>query len=110
MSQVFTAHPNRHPDKILCHYVNATARIQVIKIQNPHHFYFERVIFPGQRLFFEALPTDQLEVFTGGMSSAILADTLLCESLQIEEKDSTADILFNSMEGVAGYSNMAKFR
>jgi hypothetical protein len=84
MNQVFTACPQAHPEKILCYYVNATSRIQVVKIQNPHHFYFERVVFPGQRLFFEALPTDQLEVFTGGFASTVLADTLLCQNLQVE--------------------------
>jgi hypothetical protein len=86
MNHVFTARPQQNPNKIVCHYINATSKIQVIKIQNPHHFYFERVVFPGQRLFFEALPTDQLEVFTGGIASAILADTFLCETLQIEKE------------------------
>jgi hypothetical protein len=84
MKYVFTARPQQHPDKILCHYINATSKIQVIKIQDPHYFSFERVVFPGQRLFFEALYTDQLEVFSGGIASAILADTLPCSTLQIE--------------------------
>ncbi|WP_416667339.1 DUF1830 domain-containing protein [Egbenema bharatensis] len=84
MNQVFTARPQEHPEKILCYYVNATSGIQVVKIQNPNHFYFERVVFPGQRLFFEALPTDQLEIYAGGAASTILADTLLCQNLQVE--------------------------
>lgn len=50
--------------QILCGYVNTTNLVQIIRIANIPGWYFERVIFPGQRLFFEAQPEAELEVYT----------------------------------------------
>lgn len=91
MPQIFSAFPNKHPNKILCYYVNSTEQVQIIKIRNPHHFCFERVVFPGQKLLFEARPDDQLEIFAGGLVSACLADTLLCEELKVQHENCHKD-------------------
>jgi hypothetical protein len=68
----------------LCCYVNATSKIQIARISNIPQWYFERVVFPGQRLMFEAPATGRLEIHTGQMSQAILADTIPCDRLQVE--------------------------
>jgi hypothetical protein len=84
MSQIFDPLPADSSDQILCCYVNATSKIQVARITNIPNWYFERVVFPGQRLVFEALPHAHLEIHCGMMASAILADTLYCDRLRIE--------------------------
>lgn len=48
---------------ILCFYTNITSRIQILRIRNILNLHFERVIFPGERLMFEAMPEAKLEVF-----------------------------------------------
>lgn len=68
----------------LCCYVNVTNQIQVARIANVPQWYFERVVFPGQRLMFEAPLDARLEVHTGQASQAILADTILCDRLRVE--------------------------
>ncbi len=68
----------------LCCYVNATSQIQVARIANVPQWYFERVVFPGQRLMFEAPRDARLEVHTGQASQAILADTILCDRLRVD--------------------------
>jgi len=45
---------------VLCCYQNHSSQIQVIRIADMPDQYFERVVFPGQRLMFE--------VRTGGVS------------------------------------------
>lgn len=85
MSQVFDPLPSSSDDRILCCYVNVTSKIQVARISNIANWYFERVVFPGQRLVFEALREAQLEIHTGMMASAILSDTIPCERLLIQE-------------------------
>lgn len=70
---------------LLCCYVNATSKIQVARITNIPNWYFERVVFPGQRLLFEALPGSQLEIHCGMMASAILSDRIPCEQLEVNE-------------------------
>lgn len=77
--------PDNQKQQILCCYVNATSHIQVARITNIPNWYFERVVFPGQRLVFEALPEAQLEIHTGMMASAILSDKIPCERLCIDE-------------------------
>ena len=85
MAQILDPIPTGQRNVLLCCYVNATNQIQVARITNIENWYFERVVFPGQRLVFEALPKAQLEVHTGMMASAILSDTIPCERLCISD-------------------------
>jgi hypothetical protein len=87
MAQILDPLPSDKNDHILCCYVNATSQIQIARITNIPNWYFERVVFPGQRLVFEALPDALLEIHTGMMASAILSDTIPCVRLQVGEKD-----------------------
>ncbi|MBF2025874.1 MAG: DUF1830 domain-containing protein [Oscillatoriales cyanobacterium C42_A2020_001] len=85
MAQIFDPLPSGSSDKIVCCYVNATSRIQIARITNIANWYFERVVFPGQRLVFEAVSDALLEIHCGMMASAILADTIPCDRLQVED-------------------------
>ncbi len=88
MAQILDPIPAEQSVKILCCYVNATSKIQVARISNIPNWYFERVVFPGQRLVFESPPEAQLEIHTGMMASAILSDTIPCNRLEIKEEGS----------------------
>ncbi|MBP0001669.1 MAG: DUF1830 domain-containing protein [Cyanobacteria bacterium SID2] len=95
MAQILDPLPKDSSNPVLCCYVNATSQIQVARITNISNWYFERVVFPGQRLVFETMPQAQLEIHTGMMASAILSDTIPCERLKVTTdfdgmKDSTA--------------------
>ncbi|MBV9388631.1 MAG: DUF1830 domain-containing protein [Chroococcidiopsidaceae cyanobacterium CP_BM_ER_R8_30] len=69
------------PKQLLCIYVNSTSKVQIARITNIANWYFERVVFPGQRLLFEALPQAQLEIHTGMTATAILSDRISCRHL-----------------------------
>ncbi|APB34940.1 protein of unknown function, DUF1830 [Gloeomargarita lithophora Alchichica-D10] len=81
MSQVFDPLPVTATDCLVCCYVNATSQIQVVRITDVPNWYFERVVFPGQRLMFTTPDTAHLEVHVGMM--AALDDTIPCRELQI---------------------------
>ena len=85
MAQILDPLPPEHSGNVLCCYVNATSKIQVARICNIPNWYFERVVFPGQRLVFEVPPTAQMEIHTGMMASAIISDTIPCDRLIIHE-------------------------
>ena len=87
MDQILDPLPTGQGRVLLCCYVNATSQIQVVRITNVPNWYFERVVFPGQRLVFEALPQALLEIHTGMMASAILSDTIPCEHLSINNEN-----------------------
>ena len=88
MAQILDPLPPDQSDQILCCYVNATSKIQISRISNIDNWYFERVVFPGQRLVFEAPPEAVLEIHTGMMATAILSDNIPCERLCINEDTS----------------------
>ena len=67
--------------RILCSYINLTSRIQVIRITNAPKLQFERVIFPGQRLLFEAVPEAKLEV----QLSELISKSIPCQQLQVTQ-------------------------
>ncbi len=85
MAQILDPLPSNSSNQILCCYVNATSQIQIAKISNVPNWYFERVVFPGQRLVFEAVIGACMEIHTGMVASSILSDTVPCDRLQINE-------------------------
>lgn len=87
MAQILDPLPSNSACRILCCYVNATSQIQIARISNIQNWYFERVVFPGQRLVFEAVAQGVLEIHTGSMASAIISDNIPCERLQIDQQD-----------------------
>jgi hypothetical protein len=112
MAQILDPLPPEHSGKILCCYVNATSKIQVARISNIPNWYFERVVFPGQRLVFEVLPEAQMEIHTGMMASAIISDTIPCDRLIIhefstdeEQDDSSSEINSSQSNSIASEIN-----
>ncbi|NEQ22311.1 MAG: DUF1830 domain-containing protein [Microcoleus sp. SIO2G3] len=100
MAQILDPLPPDNQNHILCCYVNATSHIQIARISNIPNWYFERVVFPGQRLVFEAMAEALLEIHTGMMASAILSDTIPCDRLCVEDtgsSDSKAESLPKSV-------------
>jgi hypothetical protein len=67
----------------LCCYRNTNSQIQIARISNIPNWYFERVVFPGQVLLFEAVPEAELEIHTGATIGSILAEKILCSRLQV---------------------------
>ncbi|MBD2186950.1 DUF1830 domain-containing protein [Pseudanabaena sp. FACHB-723] len=99
-----------HDKKIVCSYVNATSKIQIARITDVPQWYFERVVFPGQNLIFEAINIAHLEIHTGMMASSILSDTIPCVQLQVEEASSTLPswVPVKPIEDVEGLEDLAE--
>ncbi len=81
-SKAATSNTDNH---VLCCYQNPSHQLQVVRISNIPNWYFERVVFPQQRLLFEAPSEAQLEIYTGGMVSAVLSDRITCERLYVDQ-------------------------
>lgn len=69
---------------ILCYYKNTTSQIQIARILNITNWYFERIVFPGEQLLFEAVPEAELEIHTGKAVDRISADKIICDRLQVQ--------------------------
>ena len=81
------------PTVALCCYHNPSHQLQVARISNVPNWYFERVVFPQQQLLFEAPPEAQLEIYTGGMASAVLADRIACDRLKVDAFSSSRTLV-----------------
>ena len=84
MTQILNRLPDRYGQNILCSYQNRTSTVQIIRITNIPHWYFERVIFPQELLLFEALPEAVLEIYSSDEMTMILRDRFLCDSLKVK--------------------------
>ncbi|HEY9701487.1 MAG TPA: DUF1830 domain-containing protein [Allocoleopsis sp.] len=98
MAQILDPVPSDNTSEVLCCYVNATSQIQVARITNIPNWYFERVVFPGQRLVFETVPQASLEIHSGMMASSILSDVIPCHELRIDQEPETVDPGFKKTE------------
>ncbi|MGA9381093.1 MAG: DUF1830 domain-containing protein [Phormidium sp.] len=70
----------------LCHYKNVSNKLQILRIGNVPNWYFEKVVFPGEVLLFEAPLQGVLEVHTSAKVTTILADTINCDRLRVQEQ------------------------
>ena len=68
--------------KTLCYYFNPTAQIQLIRVTNGHHFNLEKIVFPQQRILFEAMPEAQLEIYNSQSRKPKIAKIIPCQILR----------------------------
>lgn len=74
-------------ERVLCCYINATSGLQIVRVINIPNWYFERVVFPGQRLLFETPRWAKLEIYIPQLPGTMLLGKILCESLRVKEED-----------------------
>jgi len=95
MVHSLTALPTNWSDRILCYYENATTQVQLARIANIPDWLFERVLFPWQRLLFEAIPDALVEVHNGSPSTTPLA-RIPC--LQLRVRGMTSPLLIDPID------------
>ena len=65
----------------LCCYINRTNKIQIGRITNIDQWYFEKVIFPQQRLLFDAPLEAELEIHANDRDKTT---RISCQALLVE--------------------------
>lgn len=69
-------------DKLICLHVNETRHIQIARLKNSNvDCQYERVVYPGERLLFEAVPDARLEIYTCMNGKQFLYDIALCDRI-----------------------------
>ncbi|MEM6432827.1 MAG: DUF1830 domain-containing protein [Cyanobacteria bacterium P01_D01_bin.115] len=84
MSQIIDAVPTHYPNKILYGHQNISSHLQVMKITNIPHWYFERVVFPGEIRLFEAMPEAIPEIYDGNGVTGVLCQQIACNTLRLQ--------------------------
>ncbi len=77
---MLTTGSNTKNQTVLCCYINTTCQIQVAKIpENPN---FEKVIFPYEKLLFDAPDGSELKIFIEMAGKTSLFGSIPCQQLQ----------------------------
>ncbi len=70
--------------KKLCCYLNSTHKMQLVRLSDKNNCRLEKVVFPLERLLFEANPNKKLEVYVEQNGREILQENIDCNNLQID--------------------------
>jgi Domain of unknown function (DUF1830) len=70
-----------HKNLIPCNYRNEANTVQIVRISEPMFAYFERVVMPGQIVYFKATEDSMLEIYEANMASSAHVDTVPCKHL-----------------------------
>lgn len=79
--------PSDSTDLVLCYYTNGTTAIQQARISGSAQGGFERVIFPKQRILFEAHPQALLEIQSYSRHGKTVLQQIPCLQLKVNQKD-----------------------
>ncbi len=79
--------PAQPSDPILCYYANTTTTLQRAFLSGVTRQDFERVIFPQQRILFEANSDACLEVHTCSAAGETTVHQIPCAQLQVHQTD-----------------------
>jgi Domain of unknown function (DUF1830) len=67
--------------QILCFYKNTTSKIQIARLSQQ----FEQVVFPGEKLLFEAIPEAELKIESEIITGKFAINKVPCFNLQVLE-------------------------
>ena len=87
MTQILGRLPDGYVHQILCYYINDDSKIKIARINNIPNHCFERVVFPGEQLLFEAIPEAQLEIYISRFptdTSNVLVEVITCDRLAVK--------------------------
>lgn len=93
MTQILDSLPADSNNRILCCYINNAHRIKIARISNISDWYFERVVFPEEKLLFEALPEAQLEIYVTNFSTVALVEITTCARLAVKNSQVQQDCI-----------------
>lgn len=87
MVSTINSRPLDTSSQLLCCYTNTTSKLQVIRIANLPNWHFEQVVFPKQRLLFEAPPNAEVEIQTSYLGEAVLVKKIPSASLEVRHAE-----------------------
>ncbi|PSB06846.1 hypothetical protein C7B62_21700 [Pleurocapsa sp. CCALA 161] len=70
-------------NNMLCYYVNSTSKTQLIQVTDDLKVYWKKIVFPQQRILFEAVPEFKLEIQNNQPENIRVTKTILCQKLKV---------------------------
>lgn len=76
---------------MLCSYKNQTPFLQIVRITNITGWYFEKVVFSQQHIFFDGKYKAILEVYSSEFCTSLLVEKIACERLKVDASEKYLD-------------------
>lgn len=89
LSQLKTNFTAKESTQFLCYYINDTNNMQIIRLLSVVKCEFERVVFSGERILFNAVPESYLEVYSS-LVNEMQSSRMNCKFLQVNESPDLA--------------------
>ncbi|BAY57327.1 hypothetical protein NIES2135_41920 [Leptolyngbya boryana NIES-2135] len=67
---------------ILCYYINTSHSIQQIRLHTTQ-LALDRMVFPSEKIVFESLPEERLEIYTYTENGLQLFQSIACSQLEV---------------------------
>ncbi len=71
--------------KILCYYTNSSPKMQLIRVTQSLNLNSEKIVFPQERVLFEAIAQGQLEVYNTSVSDSKCVQKISCQNLEVNQ-------------------------
>jgi hypothetical protein len=84
LSLLTTESPTQTLPSMLCYHINDTGETQVIRVMDKALCSFDRVVFAGERILFEAFPDAYLEV-SSSLQGKTRLNRVACQLLRVNE-------------------------
>lgn len=69
---------------MLHYYSNHTSKIQIIRVTDSQNITLEKMVFPQQRILFEAMPEAELEIYHNQSDRPKIVQIIPCHNLGID--------------------------
>ena len=97
MSSTWQVTKTESIEKILCYYTNSSHRIQRIRIHNgtSRDLNLEKIVFPQQRILFEALSQGQVEIYLSQADKPSCINIIPCLDLKVNQVSQKPTLIEN---------------
>jgi hypothetical protein len=85
LSLLTTKSPSEESSHSLCYYINDTSHVQVIRAMSGVTCHFERGVFSGEGVLFEAAPEFYLEIYSP-LINGTRSSKIDCKALHVSKK------------------------
>ena len=85
MSSNWQTGTDQTTSKIFCYYTNSSSKMQLIRVTQSLNLNSEKIVFPQERMLFEAMPQGQLEIYNTSATDSKCVQKIPCQNLEVNQ-------------------------
>ncbi|PZO35102.1 MAG: hypothetical protein DCF17_19435 [Shackletoniella antarctica] len=85
LSLLTSGSPTQTSPPMLCYHINNTCDTQNVRVMSEAMCHFERIVFAGERILFEAFPGSYLEIYSSRLEGTRMS-RVACRLLRVNDE------------------------